>query len=247
MNVASLHLPDIFEEGFHRYLVHDRLEIVSILRTLQTRRIRVTLGWRDNEFALSTLLAVNPEFEEMVFDCGINPDANRALMHAERILISATVDGIRVQFNARHADATVHEGYPALRMRLPELVMRLQRRDSFRVPASLGCQVVVESADSVRALELRTADLSLSGIALICDKSYLQLECGQLIESAHIELGSVGTLDVALEVRNLSESTTRNGLRLLRIGCQFATASRAMEALISRYIAQKERDRITRT
>lgn len=236
--------PDNWADDFARYLIHDRLEIVSILRTLQNRRAQVSLSWGEDQFSLSILLAVNPEFEEMVFDCGADPVANQALLRAENISLVANIEGIRVQFNARRAEATLYEGLPALRMRLPEIALRLQRRDSFRVPVSLICQLAIGQPAGVRALELRVADLSLSGIALVCDKSYVQFECGQVLENAFIQLGTVGTLAVNLQVRNLSQSTTRKGMPQQRIGCQFAAFSRSMEALISRYIAQKEREQI---
>lgn len=246
MIAAQAHLPEVVEEDFARYAVHDRLEIVSMLRKLAARRQQLTVSWGGTEFALTVLLAVNPDFEEIVFDCGRDPQANRAILAAGHITLSANMDGVRVQFMALHADPTVFEGLPALRMRLPDLVLRVQRRESFRVPANLTCQLAIDNLDAVRILELRVADMSLGGLALVSDKSYIQLDGGQLLESCHLDLGALGPLAVALEVRNLAEIATRKGLNHLRIGCQFVNLSRSTESLISRFIAQKDRERLTR-
>ncbi len=246
MTPAVSNLPDIAEADFERYLVHDRLEIVSILRKLQTRNDQLAVSWSGTGFTLTVILATNPEFEELVFDCGRDPQANRAILAAGHVTFSATVDGVKVQFVAHHVDATVFEGHPALRIRLPELVLRVQRRESFRVPASLTCQLAIDARGAVRILEMRIADLSLGGLALVSDRNYVRLEGGQRLENCRIDLGSLGALAVTLEVRNLAEIAARNGLSRMRVGCQFANLSRSTETLISRYIAQKERERLTR-
>ena len=238
--------PELHEQDFERFLVHDKLEIISILRALQAERETVSMHWGSDRFALTMLMAVNPEFEEMVFDCTNDPGVNRRLTQCERITMVAVTGGVKIQFTARFPDATVFEGHPALRMRLPDLVLRLQRREYFRIPASIACQVAVEGEGRVRVLELRVADISLGGLALVADKNFLDLECGEVLPNCRISLGSLGTLAVSLAVGNISETRTRSGGRLQRIGCSFEQLPRNMETLVSRYIAQVERERRAR-
>jgi c-di-GMP-binding flagellar brake protein YcgR len=247
MIANSLRAPEVIESDFERFLVHDRFEILSILRRLQARNEPVTLNLDDGEFVLTILLAVNPDFEEMVFDCSSDPGANRKLMQAERLTLVANIGGIKVQFNVRRPDTTIFEGRPALRMRLPEIMLRLQRRDFYRIPASLACETALDSDDKVRVLELRVVDLSLGGIALVTDKTYVEFTVGQVLENCRISLGTLGTLALDLEVKNVSEAKNRNGLRQSRIGCEFANLQRVAETLISRYIGQKERERRSKT
>lgn len=247
MNTDALQGPEQVEEDFDRFLVHDRFEIISILRRLQASRQQVTLNIEGHGFVLTVLLAVNPDYEEIVFDCGRDPDSNRRIMQAERMTLVANIDGIKVQFSARGADPTVFEGRPALRMRLPDLVLRLQRRDFYRIPASLTCEVTVACEEKVRALELRVTDLSLGGLALVTDKAYVKFEQGQLLTNCRVNLGALGLLALDLEVKNVCDVRARNGMRQTRIGCGFSRLPRDMENLISRYIGQKERERRMRT
>jgi flagellar brake protein len=246
MIANSLRAPEVIESDFERFLVHDRFEILSILRRLQVKSEPVTLNLDDGDFVLTILLAVNPDFEEMVFDCGSDPDANRKLMQAERLTLVANIDGIKVQFSVRRPDTTIFEGRPALRMRLPEIMLRLQRRDFYRIPASLACEIALDCDGRVRVLELRVVDLSLGGVAMVTDKAYVDFAVGQVLENCRIGLGTLGTLALDLEVKNLSAGKTRNGLHQSRIGCEFANLERAAETLISRYIGQKERERRSR-
>ena len=243
----DLSAPEMMEQDLERFLVHDKLEIVSILRTLQAQREKVSLHWDGDGFALSIVLAVNPEYEEMVFDSNADVAANRRLMKSDRVTLVAVVDGVKIQFSARHPDPTIFEGHPALRMRLPEIVLRLQRREYFRIPTPLMCQFAFEEQGQARALELRVADVSLGGLALVADKTPLQIECGHLLEDCRIDLGGLGAVQARLVAVNISETRTRSGTVQQRIGCSFDKLPRGMEALISRYIAQVERDRRSRT
>lgn len=247
MNASpALRTPESLEQDLERYLVHDKLEIVSILRTLQTQREKVSMHWEGDGFALSLVLAVNPEFEEMVFDSNNDTASNRRLMRAERITLVAVTNGVKVQFNARNPDVTTFDGLPALRMRLPDIVLRLQRREFFRIPTPLLCTLALEEEGRLRALELRVADVSLGGLALIADKAPPKVECGQLLQDCRINLGTLGVIAPSLMVVNITESRTRSGAVQKRIGCSFDKLPRHVESQVSRYIAQVERERRAR-
>lgn len=246
MTTSSLRSPEIIDEEFERFLVRDRFEILSILGRLQARHEPVTLNVDGEMFSLTILLAINPEFEEVVFDCGSDPRSNGRILRAERVAVVANMDGIKVQFSARGAEATLFEGRPAMRMRLPDIVLRLQRRDSYRIPDGLTCETTVEGGGKARVLALRVADVSLGGLALLADKNALSCEIGTVLRNCSMDLNKLGKLYFDLRVQNLSQARTRNDLRPLRIGCEFENLSPSMEALLSRHIAQRERERRAR-
>jgi c-di-GMP-binding flagellar brake protein YcgR len=150
------------------------------------------------------------------------------------------LEGVEMHFLACSGEATIYAGHPALRMRLPARVLRLQRREYFRVPAALPCEVVLDAHDRVQVLEMRTADLSMSGVTLLTDKA-LELEIGQLFERCHLPMGEHGELSAALEVRNLSGIRTRGGAPRLRVGCSFLALPPALEVSLARFIGKLER------
>jgi c-di-GMP-binding flagellar brake protein YcgR len=244
---VSLAVPASLASDYERFVIHERLEIVSTLRRLLASREPLSVHWDGNDgFALTALLAVNVDFEELVLDCLGDARANRRLLESEELTLGATMDGVKVQFSARRAEPTVFEGGVALRVRLPEMMMRLQRRETFRVRAPLSCQLALDVDGRLCVFEVRVADLSLGGVSLTTDRSYVSMEPGKLLENCRIALGALGTLAVDLEVRNVIESRSRTGARQLRFGCRFVALPRAMENLVSRYIAQLERNRRVR-
>jgi len=229
---------------YERFLVHERLEIVSTLRRLVGSREPLSVHWDGNDgFALTALLAINPDFEELVLDCLGDARANRRLLESEELTLRATMDGVKIQFSAQRAEPTLFEGRVALRVRLPEMMLRLQRRETFRVRAPLSCQLALEVDGRLCVLETRVADLSLGGVALTTDRSHLGIQSGTRLENCRIGLGELGALTVTLEVRNVMEGRGRNGSRQVRFGCRFVELPRSMENLVSRYIAQLERNR----
>jgi c-di-GMP-binding flagellar brake protein YcgR len=244
---VSIRSPECVDAEVERFLLRDRLEIVSLLRRLQASREPVTLIPDGQEYVPSTLLAVNPDLDELVFDCVRDANANRRLVQAKEVTLVASLDGIKLQLSIHGPDATVFEGRPALRLRFPQEMLRLQRREYYRVPASLTCEMAVECGESVRVLEMRVADLSLGGAALVTANPLVQFRTGQLLRKCHIGLGDLGSLLLTLEVKSVCESATRNGGRHLRIGCEFEAMPGAQQAIVSRYIGQMERERRAKT
>jgi c-di-GMP-binding flagellar brake protein YcgR len=241
---VSARSPEALGGDLERFLVDERLEIVATLKRLLAAREPLSVHWDGNDsFALTALLAVNPDFEELVLDCLGDARANQRLLQSEELSIVATMDGVKIQFSAPRAETTVFEGRPALRVRLPNLMLRLQRREAYRVRAPLSCELALEVDGRLCVLELRVADLSLGGIALVTDRDYLNVMPGKLIDNCRVGLGGIGTLATRLEVRNVMESRGKSGARQLRLGCRFVNLPGTMETLVARYIANLERSR----
>ena len=213
--------------------VHDRLEILATLRRMATGADPVAIQWNQGgSMALSALLCVNPDFEEMVFDYPADADTSHGLLQAEGIQIIGTLDGVRVELSAQRAAPTVHDGRPALRMRLPESMVRVQRRQHDRVQPSLTCEFARDVGGRVRVYELRVVDLSLGGVGLSSEKNDLDVQAGDLLENCRINLDRSVALVVSLEVKNLAPG---------RIGCKFTKLGRSVELSLARYIAKMER------
>ena len=72
--------PEIESVDMERFQVYSRVEILAVLRAIQAQRVLMTLYFNHgDEFILTTLLSVNPEFEEMVFDAGPDKQLNKRL------------------------------------------------------------------------------------------------------------------------------------------------------------------------
>jgi c-di-GMP-binding flagellar brake protein YcgR len=227
-----------------RYHVYDRLEIVAALRALIAGREPVTLHAAGAaEFALSMALALDAEQDLLYVDCAADPLVNRRLTQAPGVMLVAMHQGVKLQFDTGRAEPVLYDRRPALRLPLPGLMLRLQRRETFRVAATLTCQVALPEEGQTRVVELRVADLSLGGVALVAEGDKLRFEIGQVLENCRIELNEQSALLASLEVRNVAETTTRSGKRQVRVGCCFVGLGPELEVQVARTVGQLERGR----
>lgn len=242
-------LPVPFEsetEDTAEYQTNSRAEIITILRSIVERRLLVTLYYGDaREYLVTNLLHVNPDFEELIFDGAPKPDANTRVLASQRMLFVTFVDDIKVQFSAQHAESTSFEGKPVLRIRLPASIMRLQRRNYYRVQAPrsgpLLCEIEIAQGQAAKFV---VGDLSVGGIGVLAGPAVPGLQPGVVYEKCRIELPGHGDFTTALEVRH-AKGPVANGKHLPRFhyGCEFRHLSGPVVSLIQRYINQIERSR----
>jgi c-di-GMP-binding flagellar brake protein YcgR len=222
-------------------VVRNRPEIIALLSRLARERVALTAHWEGEALpAPSTrLLAVNPDFEEMVFDCFPEPLANRRAVDALQVNFHCELDGVEIHFYAECGEVTVHDGHPAIRMRLPSQLLRMQRREHFRVPAAIPCEVVL-AGERTRVLEMRVADLSIGGLRLVCEQE-LEVVPGQTLGTCRLKLGDEGVLAIPVEVRNAYTVPMPKGGMQTRMGCQFKALPPAAEMQLARFIGKLER------
>jgi flagellar brake protein len=194
--------PEIESVDMERFQVYSRVEILAVLRAIHAQRVLMTLYFNHgDEFILTTLLSVNPEFEEMVFDAGPDKQLNKRLTDSQRIIGVAFVDSVKVQFNATRAESTTFEGSPAFRLRLPDSVLRLQRRNYFRIPTPIAkplkCTVArpvppepvaPDAAAKPKVVELTVVEIGCGGLALTMNPDELRIEPGTSLEQFTLEL-----------------------------------------------------------
>jgi c-di-GMP-binding flagellar brake protein YcgR len=126
-------------------------------------------------------------------------------------------------------------------MRLPASLVRLQRRQAYRVrlPSSMHAQCRVARDAPRDALELQIIDLSVGGIAMACNAADWQAQIGEHLAGCRIGLPDAHGFDVELEVRNVTP--LRDGKSRVRVGCQFVNLPGATAADVQRLILHVER------
>jgi c-di-GMP-binding flagellar brake protein YcgR len=232
--------PEPDSPELERFQVYSRVEIVALLRQLAEEGVLVT-AYFDAEpgFAVTVVLDVNADFEEVIFDAAAEAVAHKRLLASKHIVFVGFLDHVKVQFVARLAEATQHQGRPAFRVRLPEQVLRLQRRDFFRVrpPLSKPAKCLVPYGDDGKQYEsLRVLDLSVGGLAVLTYPEKFDLPCGRLIENCFLDLPGVGSIVVSIHVRHVDPLPKDERAR--RCGCEFVDMAPAARVALQRYINQ---------
>jgi flagellar brake protein len=228
------------------YQTYSRREILTILQDVIDRRALITLYFNQGEeHVVTTLLNVNPEFEELVFDSAVRDDMNKRIVQSRRVTFVSFVDQIKIQFRTQSAELTTFEGRTALRIRVPDSVMRLQRREAFRVntpkAGPLYCEIDLPESGKTRFV---IGDLSVGGIGILAGPATFEFKPGVVFDHCRIDLPEHGNFNASLEIRHGNGfAKDAQGKPRYHYGCQFLNLSGPVVNLIQRYINQLERTR----
>ncbi len=230
--------PEPESPDLESFMVYARVEIIAMLRQLMQHNVLVSAYYDKNQgCAVTALLAVNPDFEELVFDLPSEAYAARKLLASEGVIFVAFVESIKMQFTVTGAAPTQHDGKPAFRVRLPEQVLRLQRRDYFRVKTPIAkpahCLVPM-SEDNQRYEKLRMLDISVGGCALQTSAERFALKSGQDLNGCILDLPGIGGINVNIKVRHV-EPMQRDPAQL-RAGCEFVNVAPQARLNLQRYV-----------
>lgn len=239
-------------DDYSKYLLRSKKEIVFILRAMHDKGALITVYFNQgNDFLLTTLLSVSGDGGSMLLDPGSNAEMNRKALASDKLIFIATHDKVKIQFNVKHLAKAEYEGREAFRAAIPEELLRLQRREFYRLTAPIAhpirCVIPVKMADgSKTTVETTVIDISGGGLGVMAPPEGLEFETDHLFENCRIELPDVGTVLATLRVRNVFEFTLRSGAKTKRAGCQFVDLPGQMLTLIQRYIIRVERERKAR-
>jgi c-di-GMP-binding flagellar brake protein YcgR len=228
-----------------RYRVFAFAERLSILDRICERQILIRIQTDGcAEPLLSALLMVDPTTQVILFDGGRDAAVNDRLAKADRLNVSTDLDGVRVQFQLTDAVPISVAGGAAFQAAFPASILRLQRREFFRIapPISKPIQVRLHSRMGPdRAMTTaRGIDISVGGIVILIDGQVSGLALGQVFPKISITLPEVATIEVGLEVRNIHYSEKSGHAGTTRVGCRFIGLDQANVARVQRYINRLE-------
>lgn len=197
------------------------------------------------EMFLTTLLAVQPDKERLIFDCSGSAETNRRFLNSQHSQFVGHPNGIPVQFSCGPAIELTFEGSKAFAVGLPQRLVRLQRREYFRIETPrLKPLMFFGRLPGGELLKLPSHDISVSGIGLNAESLPESLAIEQVLDNCHFQLpGEPQELFLSATVRRIMQRETRTGTRFWQIGLQFNHLSTGDENRIQRYIDRIERER----
>jgi c-di-GMP-binding flagellar brake protein YcgR len=238
--------PEIPE--YEQYLTYSRREIIEVIQEVIDSGALVTVYFsQGDDHFVTNLLQINPEFEELIFDAAPEAALAERLLQSRRATFVAFLDQIKIQFHALRVEATTREGRPAARIRLPDSLLRLQRRNYFRVaaPKATPLQCGIPLPGRAAPARFAISDLSVGGLAVIAGPQLADLAAGTVFHNCSIELPGHGSITVSLEIRNLQGGAQPKEAARMRYGCQFLNLGGPTVSLIQRYINQLQRTQRT--
>jgi c-di-GMP-binding flagellar brake protein YcgR len=250
-NTPPTSTPVTLEPGeYDQFMLRTPAEIQLVMRGLYDHVSQITVFFNEGKDMLLTTLAHVAE-DHLVLDYGPSSEMNRKALEAERHFCVTSLEKVRVQFILRGFSKVEYEGRPAFRCALPGEVLRLQRREYYRLLTPiihpLKCLMPIPLPDgSLHMHEGSVFDISGGGMGLSAPPETIPFADGMELPNCRIELPEVGVVTGTVKIRSVFDVTLRSGAHTRRAGCEFVKLPGPMMTLIQRYIIKVERERKAR-
>lgn len=246
------------------YLVHSRVQILALLRAMMGTNETVTIYFNDGtDFVITSIGVVAEEENVIVMQAGQNNATNRQAMLSGKLVCISRLDKIKIQFVLQGVKLAQYKGRPSFIADIPEAVLRLQRRENFRLTIPLRqpvkCRIPVpqsevppdaqpdaQPAAEPEIFEVDVVDISGGGIGIVLPSEDIPFATDMQFEKCQIELPGAGTIVATLRVRSTFEVSVREAPPSKRAGCQFVDLHPSMLAILQRYVIKEERERKAR-
>jgi flagellar brake protein len=232
------------EEIEDRFFLLGRMEIINCLNDLIRGREALTVYFNQGkDFLLTTLLEASSE--HVLFDLGGDPRANRRLEASTTGCVMVAVqNGIRIQFaSAQPPRRFAWGGADAFEVPLPVKIVRMQRRESYRVTLPVKKPVMARLTNDEGALvcELAIHDLSVGGAGLNAVGKTTLAEGDELDIAFALTDGQM--MRNRAKVRHVTQVGSTGAHPILRIGLAFLRLPLSSSAKMQRFILHIEHQR----
>ena len=149
-------------------------------------------------------------------------------------------EGVKIQFDGMGLEQVEHQRAQALRVEIPKTLIRLQRRNYFRVLADdvFRAQVKLEVPKLLEPFSV--VDFSLTGCGLNVTGKAADFKVGQGFENVRLNLpDSDETLLLNIHVKNIQTSTETP--EIVFLGCEISHIQRHSERRLQRFLLITER------
>jgi c-di-GMP-binding flagellar brake protein YcgR len=237
----------ISTEDRGRYLVSHAAEIERILReVMDDKNIVALYGETSKQFLLSTLVEINAAKGYLLFEQGVDVAMNALLLAGKECTFASTHDQVHIQFSSGGIESAKLGQEDLFRVPMPKELLRLQRREYYRLVTSVINPVKCLINTGAGLMESVVVDISIGGVGVLSYPEVGSLKAGETYHGCRITLPGTGEFAVGLKVCTTFEITLKNGRLTHRAGCQFIDLPASVETAIQRYIIQVDRERRAR-
>jgi c-di-GMP-binding flagellar brake protein YcgR len=235
-----------------RYTLHSRREIINLLRTVGTRNQLLRMQPEGSgDSVVTSILHVDDDSGTVVIDCAPSRIVNERILESGTVSFETVLDNIRMLFSAAGVQSCEFEERPALLIPLPASLIRLQRREFYRVqtpiatPVKCAIPVVDPQLKSAVSVTVALANVSAGGIGVVDDRKLIAPDIGKSFPNCRIDIPG-SPVAVTLQLRNVQDLTLSNGKQVRRLGFMFIEPSSSALASVQRYITKIEREQNAR-
>ena len=246
MEPALKLLPEPPAGGEENCYVESRLGVVALIRSVASVGPRAAAYFEGGEkFIHTSILAVVEEPPSVVFEKSRDSELNKLLLSAPEVTLVTSDHGVPVQFVCSSPGLTRHGSEEAFSAPLPRRVLRLQRRDAYRLQGApllkqVTCHVFREDKADPKVIAPAVFDVSCGGISIAVPNGQPKIER----ESRHkcrIELPAFVRFDAGMLVHGWRDVTLPDGTAARCYGVEFLNLDPTAEVLLQRFITEEQR------
>lgn len=236
----------------NKFRITSKSEILNILQIVMKRNMLTALHFdHNNDFILTSILAIDTELRQMVVDSGEIEKFSRVALHANKVTLVTSQDQSKIQFTCTAIKKIKFEKRNAFSIDLPESLLRIKKRQYYHItkstPKLLKCIIPLpneQNSDITGITGITVHDISCGGITLTERDSLVNLKCGTTYKNCRITLPGIGVLNIAIRVKNTYKVTLENGLNCKHAGCEFINLPQEMLEMIRQYISRLKQEEI---
>ena len=220
------------------FVVDTRLGIENLLQAIvkAKRPARVT-SRTTREHATVRLLEIDSRTARIVFVPLSASPLQGWLNGVREIVFSTDHEGVPIEFTCERPSRTPAGNSEAYSVAFPSYIIRLQRRNAYRLPAPAIVCTLRDDLGHGEDLRPKVLDVSAGGVDLTMPLADPPLN-RDVSYSCTIVLPGLGTIWVRVRVVSVFRTPDAR-----RYGCQFVDLSAASELLLQRYILDEQRAR----
>ena len=231
-----------------RFAVHSRTEILALLRAVMQRKLLVNLDLPGSRhIVVTSVIGVDASANRLILDVARGDALNRELLSGKGAEFITQLDGVSISFATGAVSLVDYDKLPALSIALPASVIRLQRREHFRVALPIArpvkCIVPAQDEADPEPIQTHIIDIGCGGVALADVAGRIGTVTGRALERCRLLLPDLDPVTVALEIRNAAQIRRPNGTFQTRLGCRFVDLPNDAAAKLQRFVMKIERDR----
>ena len=221
-----------------RFRVNNPVDVMGYLREAARSRILCNVRAAGHgESYLSRLFAIDDNTDALVFDTPRAPVIARLLTPGATVSIELTLHHVRIHFDASIRQIGAYQGEPSLFVAIPDAIVRLQRRENYRisVPARRSVRLTL-NPEHPGLRNLKLADLSCGGASITLSGTLDEYPTGKVFEHAQLSLDEDTEFIVDARVRHASALRMSGLVGELRIGLQFTNTPPGFEPAVARLV-----------
>ena len=244
--IQPVHADAAAAADYHQYSIGSRLEISQILHAIMRRAGLITASVGGEDFFLTSIVSVDDAEGYLMLECDRGGKHVERILRKQRLLCSTTLDKIKIQFVCARIEIDTCEGKDVFKAELPHDLVRLQRREYYRMTTPIvtpvKCTILKPANDARATVDLNLIDISCGGIAVLTPPELFTPELGTHYECT-IHLPGTAALRTRVEARNAFMMKLANGKVAQRSGFAFVDLRESALSTIQRYIMALERQR----